>query len=189
MITFCKEAKDHGEGGNIVAALNGRVMSVITAGTAIREVSAVAGAQAAGVAVALPPGARQRRHRQERHPAGAGRVRHPGGQHRRPRPGAGLPRTERGRHPQTPRRGHPRLPRTLRRQRLSRPWLQCASVVLLAPRFVTDHRHGVGEVQARRGWAIMGMRRTPAICGRMCANTGESPAVSEPNSSTSPGAK
>lgn len=55
-----KEAKDHGEGGNIVgAALDGRIMiidDVITAGTAIREVMGLidgAGAQAAGVVVAL----------------------------------------------------------------------------------------------------------------------------------------
>jgi orotate phosphoribosyltransferase len=55
-----KEAKDHGEGGSLVGApLQGRVLivdDVITAGTAIREVMQIvraAGAQAAGVLVAL----------------------------------------------------------------------------------------------------------------------------------------
>jgi orotate phosphoribosyltransferase len=55
-----KEAKDHGEGGNIVgSSLKNRVLvidDVITAGTAIREtmeIIATAGAQAAGVVVAL----------------------------------------------------------------------------------------------------------------------------------------
>jgi len=55
-----KEAKDHGEGGTLVGApLKGRVLiidDVITAGTAIREVMQIvqaAGAQAAGVLVAL----------------------------------------------------------------------------------------------------------------------------------------
>ncbi len=55
-----KEAKDHGEGGNIVGApLQGRALiidDVITAGTAIREVMTLirnSGAQAAGVLVAL----------------------------------------------------------------------------------------------------------------------------------------
>ena len=55
-----KEAKDHGEGGNLVGApLAGKVLiidDVITAGTAIRESMAIigaAGAQAAGVAIAL----------------------------------------------------------------------------------------------------------------------------------------
>src|SRR6202165_2617582 len=55
-----KEAKDHGEGGRIVGApLNGRVLivdDVITAGTAVREsleIIRAAGAQAAGVALAL----------------------------------------------------------------------------------------------------------------------------------------
>ena len=55
-----KEAKAHGEGGNIVgAALAGRVLiidDVITAGTAIREVMQLidaAGAEAAGVVIAL----------------------------------------------------------------------------------------------------------------------------------------
>lgn len=55
-----KEAKDHGEGGNIVGApLQGRILiidDVITAGTAIREsmeIIAQAGAQAAGVVIAL----------------------------------------------------------------------------------------------------------------------------------------
>ena len=55
-----KEAKDHGEGGNIVgAALKGRILiidDVITAGTAIGEVMQLIGAadaQAAGVVVAL----------------------------------------------------------------------------------------------------------------------------------------
>ncbi|GAB4296755.1 MAG: orotate phosphoribosyltransferase [Thiohalomonadaceae bacterium] len=55
-----KEAKDHGEGGNIVGApLKGRILiidDVITAGTAIRESMAIidkAGAQAAGVVIAL----------------------------------------------------------------------------------------------------------------------------------------
>lgn len=55
-----KEAKDHGEGGNIVGApLAGRVLivdDVITAGTAIRESMALiqaAGATAAGVVIAL----------------------------------------------------------------------------------------------------------------------------------------
>lgn len=55
-----KEAKDHGEGGNIVGAdLAGRILiidDVITAGTAIREVMGlieVAGAEAAGVVIAL----------------------------------------------------------------------------------------------------------------------------------------
>ncbi len=55
-----KEAKDHGEGGALVGApLQGRVLivdDVITAGTAIREIMQIvqaAGAQAAGVLVAL----------------------------------------------------------------------------------------------------------------------------------------
>ncbi|MDZ7851539.1 MAG: orotate phosphoribosyltransferase [Halomonas sp.] len=55
-----KEAKDHGEGGNIVGAtLEGRVLiidDVITAGTAIREAMGLieaAGARAAGVLIAL----------------------------------------------------------------------------------------------------------------------------------------
>jgi orotate phosphoribosyltransferase len=55
-----KEAKDHGEGGNIVGtALAGRIMiidDVITAGTAIREVIDIIrsqGAEPAGVLVAL----------------------------------------------------------------------------------------------------------------------------------------
>ncbi len=55
-----KEAKDHGEGGNIVGApLQGRVLiidDVITAGTAIRESMAIidaAGARPAGVLIAL----------------------------------------------------------------------------------------------------------------------------------------
>jgi orotate phosphoribosyltransferase len=55
-----KEAKDHGEGGNIVGSpLRGRVLivdDVITAGTAIREsidLIAAAGAQPAGVLLAL----------------------------------------------------------------------------------------------------------------------------------------
>ena len=55
-----KEAKDHGEGGNIVGApLKGRVVivdDVITAGTAIREsvdIIRAAGATPAGVALAL----------------------------------------------------------------------------------------------------------------------------------------
>lgn len=55
-----KEAKDHGEGGNIVGApLQGKVLiidDVITAGTAIRESMAImeeAGASPAGVLIAL----------------------------------------------------------------------------------------------------------------------------------------
>jgi len=55
-----KEAKDHGEGGNIIGApLAGRVLildDVITAGTAIREaidIISSAGAEVAGVLVAL----------------------------------------------------------------------------------------------------------------------------------------
>jgi orotate phosphoribosyltransferase len=55
-----KEAKDHGEGGNVVGApLAGRVLiidDVITAGTAVREsldIIGSAGAAAAGVAVSL----------------------------------------------------------------------------------------------------------------------------------------
>ncbi|MBA4501680.1 orotate phosphoribosyltransferase [Marinobacterium marinum] len=55
-----KEAKDHGEGGNLVGApLAGRVLiidDVITAGTAIREVMAIidqAGAQPAATLIAL----------------------------------------------------------------------------------------------------------------------------------------
>ena len=55
-----KEAKDHGEGGDIIGSpLSGRVLivdDVITAGTAIREsidVIRAAGAQAAGVLLAL----------------------------------------------------------------------------------------------------------------------------------------
>lgn len=55
-----KEAKDHGEGGNIVGAeLAGRILiidDVITAGTAIREVMQIIdaqGARAAGVLIAL----------------------------------------------------------------------------------------------------------------------------------------
>jgi orotate phosphoribosyltransferase len=62
-VPYCfnrKEAKDHGEGGNLIGApLSGRVLiidDVITAGTAIRESMAIieaAGAQAAGVVIAL----------------------------------------------------------------------------------------------------------------------------------------
>ena len=55
-----KEAKDHGEGGNLVGAgLNGRVLiidDVITAGTAIREAVEIiqnAGASLGGVVIAL----------------------------------------------------------------------------------------------------------------------------------------
>ncbi|MCP5140995.1 MAG: orotate phosphoribosyltransferase [Gammaproteobacteria bacterium] len=55
-----KEAKDHGEGGNLVGApMTGRIMiidDVITAGTAIREsmdIIAAHGATAAGVVIAL----------------------------------------------------------------------------------------------------------------------------------------
>ncbi len=55
-----KEAKEHGEGGNLVGApLDGRVLiidDVITAGTAIREamdIIAANGAKAAGVVIAL----------------------------------------------------------------------------------------------------------------------------------------
>ena len=55
-----KEAKDHGEGGNIVGApLQGKILiidDVITAGTAIREamdIISAAGAKAAGVVIAL----------------------------------------------------------------------------------------------------------------------------------------
>lgn len=55
-----KEAKDHGEGGNIVGAeLTGKVLiidDVITAGTAIREAAdilAANGAELAGIAVAM----------------------------------------------------------------------------------------------------------------------------------------
>ena len=55
-----KEAKEHGEGGDIIGApLAGRVLildDVITAGTAIREAVAIirnAGAEAVGVAIAL----------------------------------------------------------------------------------------------------------------------------------------
>jgi len=65
-----KEAKDHGEGGNLVGAgLDGRVLiidDVITAGTAIREsvdIIRAAGAQLAGVVIALD---RQERGRGER---------------------------------------------------------------------------------------------------------------------------
>ncbi len=65
-----KEAKDHGEGGNLVGApLQGDVLiidDVITAGTAIRESLAIidaAGARAAGVVIALD---RQERGRSER---------------------------------------------------------------------------------------------------------------------------
>lgn len=70
-----KEAKDHGEGGNIVGAeLAGRVLiidDVITAGTAIREVMGLihgAGAEAAGVVVALD---RQERGRDDADPRSA----------------------------------------------------------------------------------------------------------------------
>ena len=62
-VPYCfnrKEAKAHGEGGNLIGApLTGRVLiidDVITAGTAIREsmdIIAAAGAQAAGVVIAL----------------------------------------------------------------------------------------------------------------------------------------
>jgi len=55
-----KEAKEHGEGGNIIGtALRGRVLivdDVVTAGTAVREslgVIRAAGAQPVGVALAL----------------------------------------------------------------------------------------------------------------------------------------
>jgi orotate phosphoribosyltransferase len=65
-----KEAKDHGEGGNVVGApLAGRVLiidDVITAGTAIHEsmtLLAEAGAEAVGVVIALD---RQERGRGER---------------------------------------------------------------------------------------------------------------------------
>ena len=65
-----KEAKDHGEGGNLVGAgLSGRVLiidDVITAGTAIRESVDIihnAGAAPAGVVIALD---RQERGRDER---------------------------------------------------------------------------------------------------------------------------
>jgi orotate phosphoribosyltransferase len=65
-----KEAKDHGEGGNLVGApLAGRVLivdDVITAGTAIREsidIIRAAGAEPCGVALALD---RQERGRGER---------------------------------------------------------------------------------------------------------------------------
>lgn len=70
-----KEAKAHGEGGNIVgAALAGRILiidDVITAGTAIREVMGLieaAGAEAAGVVVALD---RQERGGDDRDPRSA----------------------------------------------------------------------------------------------------------------------
>ncbi len=62
-VPYCfnrKEAKDHGEGGNLIGApLSGKVLiidDVITAGTAIREsmqIIGAAGAQAAGVVIAL----------------------------------------------------------------------------------------------------------------------------------------
>lgn len=62
-VPYCfnrKEAKAHGEGGNLIGApLSGKVLiidDVITAGTAIREsmdIIAAAGAQAAGVVIAL----------------------------------------------------------------------------------------------------------------------------------------
>jgi orotate phosphoribosyltransferase len=65
-----KEAKDHGEGGNLVGSpLNGRILvidDVITAGTAIREsvdIIKSAGAELAGVVIALD---RQERGRGER---------------------------------------------------------------------------------------------------------------------------
>jgi orotate phosphoribosyltransferase len=65
-----KEAKDHGEGGNLVGAgLNGKVLvidDVITAGTAIREsvdIIRQAGATLSGVVIALD---RQERGRDER---------------------------------------------------------------------------------------------------------------------------
>ncbi|TLF53884.1 orotate phosphoribosyltransferase [Halomonas urmiana] len=70
-----KEAKAHGEGGNIVGAeLAGRILiidDVITAGTAIREVMGLiddAGATAAGVVIALD---RQERGRDESDPRSA----------------------------------------------------------------------------------------------------------------------
>jgi orotate phosphoribosyltransferase len=72
-VPYCfnrKEAKDHGEGGNLVGApLVGRALivdDVITAGTAIREsldLIAAAGAAAAGVLIALD---RQERGQSER---------------------------------------------------------------------------------------------------------------------------
>ncbi|NPE55401.1 orotate phosphoribosyltransferase, partial [Dickeya dadantii] len=62
-VPYCfnrKEAKDHGEGGNLVGSpLKGRIMlvdDVITAGTAIREsmeIIAAQGASLAGVLIAL----------------------------------------------------------------------------------------------------------------------------------------
>lgn len=62
-VPYCfnrKEAKDHGEGGNLIGApLQGRILiidDVITAGTAIRESMDIieqAGAEAAGVLIAL----------------------------------------------------------------------------------------------------------------------------------------
>jgi orotate phosphoribosyltransferase len=65
-----KEAKEHGEGGNLVGAgLNGRILiidDVITAGTAIREsveIIQAAGASLAGVVIALD---RQERGRDQR---------------------------------------------------------------------------------------------------------------------------
>ncbi len=54
-----KEAKDHGEGGKVLSALQGRVMlvdDVITAGTAIRESMEIIqanGATLAGVLISL----------------------------------------------------------------------------------------------------------------------------------------
>ncbi len=72
-VPYCfnrKEAKDHGEGGNLVGApLQGDILiidDVITAGTAIRESLAIidrAGARAAGVVIALD---RQERGQSER---------------------------------------------------------------------------------------------------------------------------
>ena len=72
-VPYCfnrKEAKEHGEGGNLVgAALQGDILiidDVITAGTAIRESLAIidtAGAKAAGVVIALD---RQERGQSER---------------------------------------------------------------------------------------------------------------------------
>ncbi len=72
-VPYCfnrKEAKEHGEGGNIVGApLKGRILiidDVITAGTAIREsmdIIEAAGAKAAGVVIALD---RQERGKGER---------------------------------------------------------------------------------------------------------------------------
>jgi orotate phosphoribosyltransferase len=118
-----KEAKDHGEGGNLVGAgLDGRILvidDVITAGTAIREsveIIQAAGASLAGVVIALdrqergtgqqsaiqrgncagPPGTRHGA--TIRHPGSRTITRHFRGQYRETGAPAGIPGSAAGSH-------------------------------------------------------------------------------------------